>query len=82
MRDALASCVMLAGFSNALFSQFTEPKLPSIGQYCELIGQSATQRRLELMGEQGPSFAARQVVLQPELYMRASSLQRKQPTAK
>ena len=81
MRDALASCVMPIGFSNELFSQFTEPKLTSIDQHCGLMGQSAARRRLELMREQGPSFAARQVVLQSELCVRTSSLRRKQPNA-
>jgi LacI family transcriptional regulator len=74
--------VGLAGFSNELFSQLTEPKLTSIDQHCELMGQSATRLLLEIMEEKGRPFAARQVVLQPELFVRASSLRQKKPAAK
>ena len=41
------------------------------------MGQSATHLLLEIMEERGRPFAARQVVLQPELFVRASSLRQK-----
>ena len=65
--------VGLVGFSNELFSQLTEPKLTSIDQHCERMGQSATRLLLEIMQEQGQPTASRHVVLQPDLLVRASS---------
>ena len=65
--------VGLVGFSNELFSQLTEPKLTTIDQHCERMGQSATRLLLEIMQEQGQPTASRHVVLQPDLLVRASS---------
>lgn len=70
--------VGLVGFSNELFARLTEPKITSINQHCELMGQSATRLLLQIMEEQGQPFAPRHVVLQPDLCVRASSL-RQQP---
>jgi LacI family transcriptional regulator len=70
--------VGLVGFSNELFSQLTEPKLTSIDQHCELMGQSATRLLLEIMEEQGQAGASRHIVLQPDLFVRASSLRQEQ----
>ena len=74
--------VGLVGFSNELFSRLTEPKLTSIDQHCELMGKSATRLLLQIMEEQGQHFAPRHVVLQPDLFVRASSLKQSQPQAK
>ena len=66
--------VGLVGFSNELFSRLTEPKLTSVDQHCELMGQTATRLLLEIMHTQGQPFAHRHVVLQPNLLVRASSM--------
>ena len=63
----------LVGFSNELFSQLTSPKLTSIDQHCEVIGRSATRLLLQIMEEQTHASAPQHIVLQPELYVRASS---------
>jgi LacI family transcriptional regulator len=63
----------LVGFSNELFSRLTEPMLTSMDQHCELMGRTATHLLLQIMEEQGQHFAPRHIVLQPELYVRASS---------
>ena len=66
--------VGLVGFSNELFSCLTDPKLTSVDQHCEQMGHSATHLLLQLMQEQGQPFAPRHIVLQPNLFVRASSL--------
>ena len=66
--------VALVGFSNELFARLTEPNLTSIDQHCELMGRSATSLLLQIMHEQGQPFPPRHIVLQPELFVRASSL--------
>ena len=69
----------LVGFSNELFARLTEPKLTSIDQHCELMGRSATKLLLQIMEEQGQHFAPRHIVLQPDLFVRASSLRQPKP---
>jgi LacI family transcriptional regulator len=64
----------LVGFSNELFSRLTVPQITSIDQHCELMGRSATRLLLQIMEEREPHFAPRHVVLQPDLFVRASSL--------
>ena len=64
----------LVGFSNELFSRLTVPQITSIDQHCELMGRSATRLLLQIMEEHEPHFAPRHVVLQPDLFVRASSL--------
>nr|WP_236018670.1 LacI family DNA-binding transcriptional regulator [Hymenobacter sp. BT559] len=64
----------LVGFSNELFSRLTAPQLTSIDQHCELMGRSATRLLLQLLDEREPHAAPRHVVLQPDLFVRASSL--------
>lgn len=66
--------VALAGFSNEGFTAITEPMLTSVDQRCEEMGQAAVQLFLELLRAEGETFAARQVVLQPQLFIRESSL--------
>lgn len=73
--------VGLAGFSNELFSRLTEPKLTSVDQHCELMGQSATRLLLEIMATQGQPFLPRHVVLKPNLFVRASSLRQAPATS-
>jgi len=64
----------LAGFGNELFSCLTVPQLTSIDQHCEQMGRSATHLLLQVMAEQAQPYAPRHVVLQPDLFVRASSL--------
>ena len=67
--------VALAGFSNEGFTSVTEPQLTSVDQRCEEMGQAAVRLFLELAAAPEAPFIQRQVVLQPELFIRASSLQ-------
>lgn len=66
--------VALAGFSNEGFTSVTEPQLTSVDQRCEEMGQAAVRLFLELAASPEAHFIQRQVVLQPELFIRASSL--------
>ena len=66
--------VALAGFSNEAFTSITEPMLTSVDQRCEEMGQASVRLFLELMETKGPAFSHRQVVLQPQLFIRESSL--------
>ncbi|UOQ53998.1 LacI family DNA-binding transcriptional regulator [Hymenobacter cellulosivorans] len=66
--------VALAGFSNELFDSLTEPMLTSVDQRCEEMGRTAVQMLLELINEGPTKVAPRQVVLQPNLLIRESSL--------
>jgi LacI family transcriptional regulator len=66
--------IALAGFSNEGFTAITEPMLTSVDQRCEEMGQAAVRLFLELVEAKGNSFSHRQVVLQPELFVRGSSL--------
>ncbi|WP_324678046.1 LacI family DNA-binding transcriptional regulator [Hymenobacter sp. GOD-10R] len=66
--------VALAGFSNEAFTSITEPMLTSVDQRCEEMGQAAVRLFLELVESKGTPFSQRQVVLQPELFVRGSSL--------
>jgi len=64
----------LAGFSNETFSSLTEPRLTSVDQRCEQMGQSAVKLFLEMLDDKSGSFSPRRIVLQPELLVRESSL--------
>ena len=68
--------IALAGFSNEGFTAITEPRLTSVDQRCEEMGQAAVRLFLELAAAPDAPFMQRQVVLQPELFVRESSLQR------
>ncbi len=68
--------VALAGFSNEGFTLITEPRLTSVDQHCEEMGQAAVRMFLDLAADPGHVAARRQVVLQPELMVRESSLRR------
>ncbi|UOR03701.1 LacI family transcriptional regulator [Hymenobacter aerilatus] len=67
--------VALAGFSNETFTAITEPMLTSVDQRCEEMGQAAVRLFLELVESQDSAFLQRQVILQPRLFIRESSLQ-------
>ena len=68
--------VALAGFSNEGFTALTEPTLTSVDQRCEQMGAAAVQLFLELAQAPKNSFTQRQIMLQPELFVRESSLHR------
>jgi LacI family transcriptional regulator len=65
--------VALAGFSNEGFTAITEPQLTSVDQRCEEMGEAVVRLFLELAAAPESSFMQRQVVLQPELFIRGSS---------
>jgi LacI family transcriptional regulator len=67
--------IALAGFSNEGFTAITEPRLTSVDQRCEEMGEAAVRLFLELAAAPEALFMQRQVVLQPELFIRESSLQ-------
>jgi LacI family transcriptional regulator len=67
--------VALAGFSNEGFTAITEPQLTSVDQRCEEMGEAAVRLFLELAAAPDAPFMQRQVVLQPELFVRESSRQ-------
>ena len=66
--------VALAGFSNEGFTLITEPRLTSVDQHCEEMGQAAVRMLLDLIADPSRVALPRQVVLQPELMVRESSL--------
>jgi LacI family transcriptional regulator len=67
--------IALAGFSNEGFTAITEPRLTSVDQRCEEMGEAVVRLFLELAAAPEAQFVQRQVVLQPELFIRESSLQ-------
>jgi LacI family transcriptional regulator len=66
--------IALVGFSNETFTSLTEPRLTSVDQRCEQMGQSAVKLFLEMLEDKTGSFSPRKIVLQPELLVRESSL--------
>jgi LacI family transcriptional regulator len=66
--------VALAGFSNEALTLVAEPNLTSVDQRCEEMGQAAFRLFTELMEAGDTPFSQRQVVLQPQLFVRESSL--------
>lgn len=68
--------VALVGFSNEALTSVAEPMLTSVDQRCEEMGQAAFRLFTDLVAAEGTSFTQRQVVLQPQLFVRASSLRK------
>ncbi|MDB5234596.1 MAG: hypothetical protein JWR44_1589 [Hymenobacter sp.] len=66
--------VALAGFSNEALTMVAEPMLTSVDQRTEEMGQAAFRLFTELVQAGDAPFSQRQVVLQPQLFVRASSL--------
>lgn len=66
--------VALAGFSNEALTSVAEPNITSVDQRCEEMGQAAFRLFTELVEADGGPPAPRQVVLQPQLFVRESSL--------
>ena len=68
--------VALAGFSNEALTMVAEPMLTSVDQRTEEMGQAAFRLFTELVQAGDAPFSQRQVVLQPQLFVRASSLRK------
>ncbi len=66
--------VALAGFSNETFTSFTEPRLSSVDQRCEQMGQETVRLFLEMLAARPGTFEPRRVVLEPQVLIRESSL--------
>ncbi len=64
----------LAGFSNETFTSLTEPRLTSVDQRCEQMGQSAVRLFLEMVEDTTGRFSPRRIVLQPDVLIRESSV--------
>jgi len=71
---AVPQQVALAGFSNEGFTAITEPMLTSVDQRCEEMGQATMRLFLELREAGDAPALQRQVILQPRLFVRESSL--------
>ena len=65
--------LLLAGFSNEIFTSFTEPRLTSVDQRCEQLGQETARLFLAVRDAGATAFPARRVVLPPHLLVRESS---------
>ena len=65
--------LLLAGFSNEIFTSFTEPQLTSVDQRCEQLGQETARLFLEIREVGTAAFQPRRVVLPPHLLVRESS---------
>lgn len=68
--------VLLAGFSNEIFTSLTEPRLTSVDQRCEQMGQETVRLFLEILEVGATKFQARRIVLPPQLLTRESSSRR------
>jgi len=66
--------VALAGYSNEALTLVAEPNLTSVDQRCEEMGQAAFRLFTDLVEANGNTFSQRQVMLQPQLFVRDSSL--------
>ncbi|WP_305012491.1 LacI family DNA-binding transcriptional regulator [Hymenobacter mellowenesis] len=66
--------VALVGFSNEALTLVAEPNITSVDQRCEEMGQAAFRLFTELVEAGNAPISQRQVVLQPQLFERASSL--------
>ncbi|GGF10374.1 LacI family DNA-binding transcriptional regulator [Hymenobacter cavernae] len=64
----------VAGFSNEPFTALTQPRLTSVDQRGEQMGESAVQLFLQ-MRKRTENFPAQRIVLKPKLLIRDSSLQ-------
>ena len=69
--------VVVTGFSNALFSQWITPSLSTVDQHSELMGKHAVSLLLEEIEQTSADCVPRNIVLNPELIIRGSSLRSK-----
>ena len=69
--------VAVIGFSNALFSQWMTPPLSTVDQHSNLMGNHAVNLLLEEIEQTATGYVSRNIVLNPELIIRESSLRSK-----
>ncbi|MCC2548697.1 LacI family transcriptional regulator [Hymenobacter sp. BT175] len=72
--------IALAGFSNEAFTYLLEPRITSVNQKGDQMGQAVIQLLLDVVNQQ-PGQPLQQVVLEPELLVRTSSLAGREPAA-
>ncbi|MGY3089023.1 LacI family transcriptional regulator [Hymenobacter sp. UYAg731] len=65
--------VALAGFSNEPFTTMVKPRLTSVDQRGELMGEAAVQLFLQLL-KRTDTFTGQRIMLKPQLVVRESSL--------
>jgi len=66
--------VAIAGFSNEVFTQLTEPALTTVDQRCEQMGRTAVQQLQKMLPTPDhKSTTPRGIVLKPKLIVRDSS---------
>jgi LacI family transcriptional regulator len=64
----------LVGFSNEVFTSFTEPSLTTVEQHSVQIGNAAAELFLEEISKGKAGFVPQKIVLKPELIIRDSSV--------
>jgi LacI family transcriptional regulator len=69
--------VAIVGFSNEIFTSFTDPTLSTVEQHSKRIGNSAAEIFLEEISNGNTKFIPQKIVLKPELIIRQSSLRKK-----
>jgi DNA-binding LacI/PurR family transcriptional regulator len=70
---AIPEAVSIVGYDDIRLSSFVNPRLTTIHQPTDLVGKTAAEMMLELLGEeQGGPVGPRGVLLQPELVIRKS----------
>jgi LacI family transcriptional regulator len=69
--------IALVGFSNELFTSFTEPTLTTVDQHSMRMGNAAAEIFLEEITNDNLKFIPQRIVLKPELIVRQSSLKKK-----
>lgn len=69
--------IALVGFSNEVFTSFTEPSLSTVEQHSLRIGNAAAEIFLEEVALRNKKFIPQKVVLKPELIIRDSSRKKK-----
>lgn len=70
---AIPDQVAIVGFANEPFDDFIEPPLSSVNQFSKEMGRTAAKLLFEKINGSG----AKQVILQPELILRSSSIRKK-----
>src|SRR6187549_1184250 len=62
--------VAIVGFSNEIFTSFTDPTLSTVEQHSKRIGNSAAEIFLEEISNGNTKFIPQKIVLKPELIIR------------
>ena len=69
--------IALVGFSNEVFTSFTEPALSTVEQHSMRMGNAAAEIFLAEIASGIKKFIPQKIVLRPELIIRESSLKKK-----